>query len=91
MPNDSGQIYRDTQEDKGFVNKPYDPYAIPQLGDVIIGRAPGRANDQQITFHVNSSAGIQFNAVCELLLRLAREHEVGQQLPTDWFTQEHHP
>lgn len=49
-------------------------------------RAPGRSSDAQITLHDNNTGmGIQFAALGSLILRLAREQEIGTTLPDELF------
>ena len=58
----------------------------PDLGDLLVGREPGRTNDRQITFHVNQiGLGMQFAAAGAKLCEKARQSGVGREIPTDWF------
>ncbi len=59
---------------------------IHDLGEVVAGIAPGRTSDQQITLHDNNTGmGIQFAALGSLILRLAREQDLGTPLPDELF------
>ncbi len=65
---------------------------LPTLPDLILGRARGRASDQEVTCFINNlGLGYQFAAVGALLYRKAKESCAGRDLPTDWFTEEVHP
>jgi ornithine cyclodeaminase/alanine dehydrogenase-like protein (mu-crystallin family) len=60
----------------------------PRLAEVLGGRAPGRENDQQITFFSNNDGnGLCFTALGELVLRRIGERgdEGINQVPLDWF------
>jgi alanine dehydrogenase len=54
---------------------------LPELGEVIIGRAPGRTSPEQITLFESHGMGIQDLYVGARVLTLAREHGVGVDLP----------
>ena len=55
--------------------------ALPEIGEVIAGRAPGRTSARQITLYESHGMGIQDIYVCARLLALARERGVGADLP----------
>jgi alanine dehydrogenase len=62
------------------------------LADLIVGRAPGRSNDDQITCFVNNlGLGLQFAAIGALVLEQARRSGVGRELPGEWFSETVHP
>lgn len=54
---------------------------LVELGDVIIGRRPGRQNAAEITLFESQGMAIQDLAVGVRLLAAAREHGVGTRLP----------
>ena len=61
----------------------------PIYTDVISGQAPGRVNDEQITFYYTvGNWGVQFSAVGGLVYRKARELGLGRELPQEWFLQD---
>jgi ornithine cyclodeaminase/alanine dehydrogenase-like protein (mu-crystallin family) len=68
-----------------------------ELGDVMLGKAPTRSNDRQITFFGgggttgSNGLGIQFAAVAARIYELAKQRGLGRELPLGWFTQSAHP
>jgi ornithine cyclodeaminase/alanine dehydrogenase-like protein (mu-crystallin family) len=59
---------------------------IYDLSAVVAGVAPGRTSAEQITLHDNNTGmGIQFAALGSLILDMAREQELGTQLPDELF------
>jgi alanine dehydrogenase len=69
---------------------------VVTLGDVIVGRC-GRRDDQEVTLFTgggtgaSSGLGIQFAAVAGVVYEAARASGLGQELPTEWFTQAEKP
>lgn len=67
-----------------------------ELGSIVSG-ARGRVDDAQITLFTGSHSGassglgIQFAAVGHAVATRARRLGLGQELPTDWFTQSGKP
>jgi len=56
------------------------------LIDIMLGRAQGRVNDEQIT--VSQSGGPQrFAVVAGAVYELVKEKGLGREIPTDWFLQ----
>jgi len=65
---------------------------LPNLPDLIVGRAQGRQSDAEVTCFLNNlGLGYQFAAAGALLYRKAKESGAGHDLPTDWFTEDVHP
>ena len=65
---------------------------IGELGDLLIGRFPGRKRREQITvFANNTGMGIQFAAVGARVLALADAKRLGREVPTEWFLEETSP
>ncbi len=65
---------------------------VYELGEVLLGRAPGRTRPEQVTlFDNNVGMGLQFAACGARLLELARARGVGQEIPTDLFLESTHP
>jgi len=54
---------------------------LTEIGEVIVGRAPGRTSQQQITLYESHGMGIQDLYVGARMLALARERGVGVDLP----------
>jgi ornithine cyclodeaminase/alanine dehydrogenase-like protein (mu-crystallin family) len=65
---------------------------IGELGDLLLGRFPGRSNRDQITvFANNTGMGLQFAAVGARALALAKEKGLGREVPTEWFLEDTTP
>lgn len=78
----------DPMEDTRFA-VPLMPTALPEI---MTGRREGRTDDRQITCFLNNlGLGYQFAAAGHVVNRKAREHGIGHELPTDWFTEDVHP
>ncbi len=61
----------------------------PYLTEIMAGRLPGRTNDKQITFFVNSGTqGLQFASVAGFVVKEAKMRRLGQEVPTKWFLQD---
>jgi len=53
---------------------------------------PGRQNPEEVTAFVNNIGfGYQFAVVGALVLAAAKAADIGQELPTEWFTETEHP
>lgn len=63
--------------EKGFL----DWNTLPELGEVIVGRAPGRSANGEITLYESHGMAVQDIYVGAALLALAREQGVGVDLP----------
>ncbi len=64
----------------------------PTLPELIVGRASGRENDKEVTCFLNNlGLGYQFAAAGSVIYKRAVENGIGNQLPTDWFTETVHP
>jgi ornithine cyclodeaminase/alanine dehydrogenase-like protein (mu-crystallin family) len=70
----------------------------PEIADLVSGKVPGRANEQEITIFANGGHGwghdggpgygIQFTAMAKLIYDRAQEKGVGRPLPLEWFQQD---
>ena len=54
---------------------------LPEIGEVIAGRAPGRTSPGQITLYESHGMGLQDLWVGAKVLELARERGIGAELP----------
>jgi ornithine cyclodeaminase len=54
---------------------------LAEIGEVITGRAPGRASDRQITLYESQGMGLQDVYVGAKILELARARGIGQDVP----------
>ncbi|MFT5448826.1 MAG: alanine dehydrogenase [Gammaproteobacteria bacterium] len=63
---------------------------LPTLPAILTGQEHSRTNEQQITAFFNNGMGYQFAAAGKLIIDQARKHNVGHELPTEWFTQDVH-
>lgn len=52
-----------------------------ELGDVVVGRKPGRQNDRETVFFSSVGMGVEDIAIASRILRLAEEQNVGTVLP----------
>ena len=74
------------------VSEAVDLKSMPSLPDLILGRAPKRTNAKQISVFVNDNGiGAQFAMCGAVLYKRAVAANAGQDLPTDWFTEDVHP
>ena len=72
--------------------KELDFKAYPTLPELISGRVPGREDESEVTCFLNNlGMGFQFAAAGSVIYRRAKEQGVGNELPTDWFTETVHP
>ena len=64
------------------------PLSHIQMEDLVTGKVSGRTDDRQITYFITEGTqGIQITAAAAEVYKRAREHGVGRELPTEWFTQ----
>jgi ornithine cyclodeaminase/alanine dehydrogenase-like protein (mu-crystallin family) len=64
---------------------------MSDLGELLTGKAKGRAKAEEITFHCNNiGLGIQHAATGARVLANARRLGLGTEIPTDWFLQKEH-
>jgi alanine dehydrogenase len=60
----------------------------PTLAELVAGLAPTRTNDDQVTCFLNyRGLGVQFAALGYAVYSNAKKKKVGNELPTDWFTE----
>ena len=66
--------------------------SLPSLPQIINGEREGRINDKQCTCFLNNlGMGYQFAATGYVVYTKAKELGLGQELPTDLFTETVHP
>ena len=59
---------------------------IPELQEIVVGKAPGRTNDKEVfLFNNNTGTGIQFIAAGVKVYENAKKKGMGREIPTDWF------
>ncbi|NIS60484.1 MAG: hypothetical protein GTO13_07260, partial [Proteobacteria bacterium] len=62
------------------------------LSDILRDRAPHRTTPSQITLmNKNWGLGIEFASVAKLIYDRARDAGIGNEIPTEWFSQTSHP
>ena len=57
------------------------PKAYADLGDILVGRKPGRANDHERTFCINLGIALDDMATAIMIYRAARKRGIGRELP----------
>jgi ornithine cyclodeaminase/alanine dehydrogenase-like protein (mu-crystallin family) len=58
----------------------------PELADVLVGNATGRAASEELTLFMNNfGVGIQFAALGAAAYRGGKERGLGHELPDEWF------
>jgi ornithine cyclodeaminase/alanine dehydrogenase-like protein (mu-crystallin family) len=89
----AGVVPPDRRGGRGWaVKDKFDFESCPRLPQMIAGEVTGRANDEETTCFVNDMGlGLQFAAAAGLAYRKAKEVGLGNELPTDWFTENVHP
>ena len=76
----------------GAVKKAIDFEVFPTVCDLVTGRAEARTGADQVTCFLNNTGnGYQFAACGAVAYRRAKAQGIGQELPTDWFTEDVHP
>jgi len=59
---------------------------VCELGEVLIGKHPGRTSDGQIIYYKsNTGVGIQFAAAGALVYQACKKQGLGRELPAEWF------
>ena len=62
---------------------------VPTLADLITGSAKGRTSENDITCFLNyRGLAIQFAAVGAILYERAKAQNIGNHMPTEWFTED---
>ncbi len=80
-------LARDTEQRKAALSDEIAQTPRPELSDLLLGRAPGRRSERDITLFLNySGLGYQFAATGHVIYQKAREMGLGRELDTDLFT-----
>ena len=59
---------------------------VCELGQILIGKHPGRSSDRQIIYYKsNTGVGIQFAAAGALIYEACKKKGLGRELPSEWF------
>jgi alanine dehydrogenase len=65
---------------------------VPELKDLVAGRAPGRQSAEEVTgFHNYKGLGLQFAAMGSIIYREAVARGMGFDVDNRYFTQDVHP
>jgi alanine dehydrogenase len=65
---------------------------VPELGEIIVGKKPGRTNDQQrAVFFQNLPGGSQHCGMATRVYELAKRAGLGKELPDELFLQDMRP
>jgi ornithine cyclodeaminase/alanine dehydrogenase-like protein (mu-crystallin family) len=65
---------------------------FPEIQDLLVGKAPARTSDKEITFFLNNvGTGVQFAAMGHCAYRACKQKGLGHEIPTDWFLQDIKP
>lgn len=88
-----GAPFQEESKDRAWnAAKDLDFNAYPTLPDLIVGREKGRESDEEVTCFLNNlGLGYQFAAAGSVIYNRAVEQGIGNDLPTDWFTETVHP
>ena len=63
-----------------------------ELGELLVGKAPGRTSPEQVTCFVNNiGMSLQFAACGAAVVERAKQQGIGRELPSEWFTEDEHP
>lgn len=60
---------------------------IPLLGEIMVGKRPGRTDDRQVSVLMIKGNGLQFAAVGYRVYQLAKAHGLGTEGPNDLYLQ----
>jgi ornithine cyclodeaminase/alanine dehydrogenase-like protein (mu-crystallin family) len=70
----------------------FDLSTVPELKDVVAGKAAGRSSDSEITcFHNYKGLGLQFAALGSIVYDQAKQRKLGLAIEDRYFTQSVHP
>lgn len=84
---EGADLARDTERQKAALNETLKRDDLPELSDILLGRAPGRRRADDVTVFLNyAGLGYQFAATGHVIHREAKKRGLGRELDTDWFT-----
>jgi ornithine cyclodeaminase/alanine dehydrogenase-like protein (mu-crystallin family) len=80
-------------ENKGWgIGKEIDFKSLPTLPQLCNGKVARRSSADQVTCFLNNiGLGYQFAAAGSVVYRKAKALGIGNELPTEWFTEDVHP
>jgi ornithine cyclodeaminase/alanine dehydrogenase-like protein (mu-crystallin family) len=88
----SAQIGGFNQGDRNSLTGVADVSQVPELKDMVSGKARGRKTRDEITcFHNYQGLGLQFAAIGSIVIREAVKRKIGLVLDDRYFTQTVHP
>jgi ornithine cyclodeaminase/alanine dehydrogenase-like protein (mu-crystallin family) len=62
-----------------------------ELAEIIAGKAQSRQSQSEVTCMLNHlGLGLQFTAAAARIYQLAKEKNLGRELPSNWFSQDEH-
>jgi ornithine cyclodeaminase/alanine dehydrogenase-like protein (mu-crystallin family) len=64
-----------------------EPDGVVELGELVAGTATGRTSQEQLTLYKSVGVAVQDAAAAALVLRRAREREVGREIELEELTQ----
>jgi ornithine cyclodeaminase/alanine dehydrogenase-like protein (mu-crystallin family) len=80
------------QNDRNSNTGVADVNTVPELKDMVSGKAAGRGSPDEITcFHNYQGLGLQFAAIGSIVIREAMKRNIGLVLDDRYFTQDVHP
>jgi ornithine cyclodeaminase/alanine dehydrogenase-like protein (mu-crystallin family) len=81
------ELARETEEQKAALSLEIKQATRPELADLLLGHAPGRQSDREITLFLNyTGLGYQFAATGHVIYTKARELGLGRELDADLLT-----
>jgi ornithine cyclodeaminase/alanine dehydrogenase-like protein (mu-crystallin family) len=61
---------------------------MTELTSLLLGKAPGRQDEREITCAISEGTGVQFAAVGLRVYEEAKRRGLGRRLPLEWFLQD---
>jgi len=84
---EGADLAKDTEQQKAALSSALKQDSLPELSDLLLGRAPGRRAPNDVTLFLNySGLGYQFAATGYAIYKKARQAGVGRHIDTDWLT-----